>query len=86
MPILSREEVLLLHEDALLRHGGMFGIRDPGLLDSALAQPSMTFGGRDLYPSEFDKAAALAVSLVLNHPFVAADRCSERSGGSADGS
>ena len=44
--------------------------RDAGLLDSALAQPSVTFGARDLYPTVFEKAAALGTSLVLNHPFV----------------
>jgi death on curing protein len=60
MSILSRNEVLLLHEAALLAHGGMPGIRDSGLLESALAQPSMTFDGKDLYPSLFEKAAALA--------------------------
>lgn len=69
-PILTRDEALFLHEAALQAHGGMPGLRDSGLLDSALAQPSMTFGGSDLYPTVFEKAAALATSLVLNHPFV----------------
>jgi death on curing protein len=69
-PIISRQEALLLHQAALDAHGGLSGLRDSGLLDSALAQPSMTFDGRDLYPTTREKAAALATSLILNHPFV----------------
>ncbi len=45
-------------------------MRDPNGLESALAQPRMTFGGEDLYPSLVEKAAALGFSLVMNHPFV----------------
>ena len=50
--------------------GGMSGLRDPNGLESALAQPRMTFGGEDLYPSLVDKAATLGFSLIRNHPFV----------------
>ena len=50
--------------------GGSPGIRNEGLLRSALARPQTTFGGQDLYPTLFEKAAALAESLVRNHPFV----------------
>ena len=46
------------------------GVRDLNALDSALAQPRMTFGGADLYPTVVEKAAALGFSLVMNHPFV----------------
>ncbi len=46
------------------------GIRDRGALESALAQPRMTFGGEDLYPTLVDKAAAIGFSLVMNHPFI----------------
>jgi death-on-curing protein len=46
------------------------GVRDRSGLESALAQPKMTFGGEDLYPSLGDKAAALGYSLISNHPFV----------------
>jgi death-on-curing protein len=45
-------------------------LRDLGALESAVAQPRMTFGGQELYPTLVDKAAALAYSLVLSHPFV----------------
>lgn len=46
------------------------GIRDLGALESALAQPRMTFGGEDLYPTLVEKASALGFSLMKNHPFV----------------
>jgi death on curing protein len=63
-------EVLDLHRRILEQSGGALGIRDMGLLESAVAQPRMTFGGEDLYPSLFDKAAALGFSIIMNHPFV----------------
>ena len=47
--------VLAIHEDQLKRNGGMPGVRDEGLLDSALAQPFASFGGQDLYPSVHEK-------------------------------
>ncbi len=49
--------------------GGSHGIRDENL-DSAVVQPMMAFGGQELYPTIVEKAAALAFSLVMNHPFV----------------
>ncbi len=54
----------------LRQSGGTPGLRDSNVLESALAQPRMTFGGEDLYPSLIEKAAALGFSLVMNHPFV----------------
>ncbi len=50
--------------------GGLSGVRDLGALESALAQPRMTFGGIDLYPTVVEKASALGFSLIKNHPFV----------------
>src|SRR5262245_51747912 len=70
MRYLTLEEVLELHRLALEQSGGLGGVRDLGGLDSALAQPQMTFGGQELYPELADKAAALGFSLVCNHPFV----------------
>lgn len=64
------EDVLLLHEFSIKDFGGASGIRDIGLLESAIARPFQTFGGEDLYPSPFDKAAAIGESLIENHPFV----------------
>jgi death-on-curing protein len=49
--------------------GGLVGIRDLGALESAIAQPYMTFDGIELYPSLIEKAAALGFSLIQNHPF-----------------
>ena len=70
MRILSLTEVIELHRLVLDQTGGSPGIRDLGMLQSALAQPQMTFGGEELYPTFEEKAAALCFSLVSNHPFV----------------
>jgi death-on-curing protein len=67
---LALEQVLKLHRDQTAAYGGDTGLRDRGLLESAIARPAMTFGGDDLYPDLPSKAAALMHSLVLNHPFV----------------
>jgi death-on-curing protein len=67
---LSLEEVLELHRMVMQQSGGMSGLRDPNGLESALAQPQITFGGEDLYPTLVDKAATLGFSLIRNHPFV----------------
>ena len=64
------EEVFELHEKSILDYGGSRGLRDIGLLQSALARPFQTFGGEDLYPTIFEKAAALGESLINNHPFI----------------
>ncbi len=70
MRYLSLGEVVRLHEWLIESSGGASGIRDLGLLDSALAQPRATFDGEDLHRTVLDKAAALCASLVQNHPFV----------------
>jgi death-on-curing protein len=70
MIYLTVAEVIELHEMLVVQSGGGSGIRERGGLESAVAQPKMTFGGVDLYPSLEEKAAALAFSLVMNHPFV----------------
>lgn len=67
---LTVEEVVELHRLVIAQSGGALGIRDLAGLDSAVAQPRMTFDGRDLYPTIVEKAAALAFSLIRNHPFV----------------
>jgi death-on-curing protein len=73
MRYLTLDEVLALHQQVLQHSGGSRGIRDVGLLESAVSQPLGTFGGQDLYPSLIEKAAALAFSLVSNHPFARGD-------------
>ena len=67
---LSIDQVLLLHQAGIEMFGGSGGLRDRGALESAVARPTMTFGGEDLYPDEASKAAALLHSLVMNHAFV----------------
>jgi death-on-curing protein len=64
------EDILNLHELSIKFYGGSSGVRDMGLLESAVARPFQTFGGEDLYPTIFEKAAALGESLIINHPFV----------------
>ena len=70
MRYLSLGEIVDLHQALLEQTGGATGIRDLGMLESALAQPRATFGGTDLHPTLVQKAAALGFSLTLNHPFV----------------
>jgi death-on-curing protein len=70
MRYLTVAEVLSLHRLLIEQTGGSTGIRDLGALQSAVAQPQMTFGGDDLYPSLQGKAAPLCFSLVANHPFL----------------
>jgi len=70
MRFLTLIEVLELHRRVIEQSGGALGIRDVGLLESAIAQPRMTFSGEELYPSLLDKAAALGFSIIMNHPFV----------------
>jgi death-on-curing protein len=64
------ELVPLIHADLVRRYGGQSGIRDRGLLASALAQPRMTGGGRYLHQTIFEKAAAYGFHVCRNHPFV----------------
>ena len=70
MRYLVLEEVLALHAEAIRIHGGSEGVRDLGLIQSATAQPQMTFAGEDLYPTLVEKAAAIGFSLITNHGFI----------------
>lgn len=70
MRFLTLGELIELHRRIIEQSGGADGIRDLGLAESALAQPQMSFGGAELYPTLAEKAAALCFSLVMNHPFV----------------
>ena len=67
---LSKPQILFLHEQLIAETGGSSGLRDEGMLDSALNAPFQTFGGEDVYPSLQQKAARLCFGLVKNHPFV----------------
>ena len=68
--MLTKEEVLAIHAASIQRFGGLPGVRDEGLLESALAQPSQSFGGTELYPTLEEKAARLAFGLAKNHAFL----------------
>jgi death on curing protein len=68
--MISRQEVLAIHDILLGRFGGKEGVRDEGLLDSAINRPFQTFDGKELYPNPIDKAAALFESIITNHPFI----------------
>jgi death-on-curing protein len=67
---LSPEQVLFIHSRLISETGGGHGVRDLGMLLSALGRPRATFEQKDLYPDLFSKTAALMDSLVRNHPFV----------------
>jgi death-on-curing protein len=70
MITLSKEQILMLHERLIEATGGGLGIRDEGMLDSALSNPFQSFDGEELYPSIQAKAAQLCFGLVKNHPMV----------------
>ena len=66
----SKENVLSIYEVLTLKTGGTVGIRDEGLLASALEAPYQTFSGVDLFPTLLEKGVRLGFGLVSNHPFV----------------
>jgi death-on-curing protein len=68
--MIAKETLLKLHELSIIKYGGSMGIRDEGLMESAIARPYQSFGGEDLYPTVFEKAAAIAESIIINHPFI----------------
>lgn len=66
----STEKVMLLHRILLEATGGTDGVRDIGLLDSALEAAYATFDGKEMFPTKEEKAARLGVGLISNHAFV----------------
>lgn len=67
---LSREQIIMLHTQLINETGGTDGIRDEGLLDSALNAPFQGFGCVDKFPSIQQKAARLGFGLIKNHAFI----------------
>lgn len=63
-------EVEKIHYILIENFGGAKGIRDRGILESAINRPYQTFDGKELYPSPIDKAATIFESLISNHPFI----------------
>ena len=70
MIVLSKEQVITLHEQLIAETGGISGLRDEGILESALYAPFQTFGNVEPYPSLQQKAARLGFGLIMDHPFI----------------
>ena len=68
--MITISEVILIQDILIEKFGGKRGIRDRGLLESAINRPFQTFDSKDLYQNPVQKAAALIESIVKNHPFV----------------
>lgn len=66
---LKIEQIITYHDEMINRYGGLHGIRDLGLLQSAIEMPRARAFGQDLHPTIYDKAAAYLVHIVKNHPF-----------------
>lgn len=66
----SKEKVLLLHKLIAQETGGSIGVRDEGLLESAMEAAFSTFGGQEFYPTKEEKGARLGYNLISNHAFV----------------
>jgi death-on-curing protein len=67
---LTLDDIIESHQNQIDTYGGSHGIRDIGLLESAIAQPEASFGGQYLHADIFEMAAAYLYHLVMNHPFV----------------
>ncbi len=70
MILLTKRQILLLHEQLIAAYGGSSGVRDDGLLESAINAPLQTFGGIEFYPTVIDKSVRLCFGLIRNHPFI----------------
>jgi death on curing protein len=67
---ISTTTVLKIHDELIKQFGGTFGLRDNGLLDSALHMPQAQFGGEFLHPTIYEMAAAYGFHICQNHPFL----------------
>lgn len=70
MKKLTKNQVMMLHHELILETGGSDGLRDEGLLDSALNAPFQSFDGTDTFPSVQQKGARLGFGLIRNHAFI----------------
>ena len=70
MIILTKDQVLLMHGWIFDQYGGSRGVKDEGLLDSALQAPFQTYDGQELYPTVVGKIVRLGYGLITNHPFL----------------
>ncbi|MTJ09565.1 MULTISPECIES: type II toxin-antitoxin system death-on-curing family toxin [unclassified Anabaena] len=67
---IAKEDVLSIHKKQINLYGGSYGIRDEGLLDSAIYQPQASFGGEFLHPTIYEQAAAYLFHICKNHAFI----------------
>ena len=70
MKRLNKKQVMFLHTEIIRTSGGLDGLRDEGLLESAVGLPFQTFDGKELYPSLLEKAVKLGYGLIHNHSFI----------------
>ena len=70
MKILTKDQIVLMHSQLIGETGGSDGLREEGLLDSAILAPFQSFGGKDLYPTVLEKGAQLGFGLIQNHAFI----------------
>lgn len=67
---ITAEDVIAIHSHVIQKSGGIDGLRDRSILESAIAAPMQTFGGNDLYPTSLEKIARLGYGLAANHAFL----------------
>lgn len=67
---LTKEQIVHLHSQLIEKTGGVSGIRDDRMLESAINAPFQTFTGNDVYPTILEKAARLGYGIVKNHAFI----------------
>lgn len=67
---ITAEDVIAIHSHVIQKSGGIAGLRDRSILESAIAAPMQTFGGNDLYPTSLEKIARLGYGLAANHAFL----------------
>ena len=70
MIILTTDEIIEVHKKLIAATGGSPGLRDVGLLESAVMGCNQTFDGEDIYPTVIEKASRMAYSICNNHPFI----------------
>lgn len=70
MIVLSKEQILFMHKQLIDETGGLDGVRDEALLDSAINAPFQKFDGKDLFPTVQQKAARLCFGIIKNHAFI----------------
>lgn len=70
MIYIHKHQIIKIHHQIIKEFGGISGIRDESMLDSALANPLQTFAGNDLYPDITEKIVKLGYSIIKNHPFL----------------